>query len=495
MKLRQLFKEQEQTPEVADVIVFWMEGNETKQHVLTNVPMEVIRASDFEEQLRRIVRRNFNQIMIRYRVTGDVTSQGNVDGETPGTETPPVLTNKDNEEVPPVEQRPDEIEAPDTENEPEDEPEDEVEIPTVTADEMQAEIDAAVDDAETQNIEVEVVPDSNDEPSSIEVTPEDETGPPPSINGVEIVSPEDLDRMIDDYADSVDQDGDGINDETGEPVTRSSDLPQVNVPKIGGGLDGDTGDEGVAGEEGAVTGEQRAEIPSIIEELRDAMSGPGTSETQMINALKRIGSPAHLEAVIEMYREEYGDSLPQDMIDEFKFDLGGNNAAQVAEISRVMRPLGWEITGNRYLDMRWQKYEGGGSTDSSLPSESFAPTDDEREQMSEAVYIYEQILNDARENDNWSQVEPIEYTNENGEIAFIRNPAERFSLPDKPYSEDGSESITAADLADIKDSIAELFPLISGARLPDRPQGEGQPTRLTIGTGQFAFTRELEDQE
>jgi len=170
-----------------------------------------------------------------------------------------------------------------------------------------------------------------------------------------------------------DDDGDGIIDDTGEPVkiqTDMYDIPdasdiqrarefQAEVDaKFGGGADGDTGDEGVSGEEGAVTGEQRAEIPSIIEELRDAMQGPGTSEGQMIDALKRIGSPAHLEAVVQMYRQEYGDSLPQDMIDEFKYDLGGNNAAQVEEINRVMRPLGWEIVGMRYSTMRWQKIPG-----------------------------------------------------------------------------------------------------------------------------------------
>lgn len=170
-----------------------------------------------------------------------------------------------------------------------------------------------------------------------------------------------------------DMDGDGIIDDgetnAGEPVeirTEPYDVPTADTiqnardfgSSLGGGADGDTGDEGVSGEEGAVTGEQRAEIPSIIEELRDAMQGPGTSEGQMIDALKRIGSPAHLEAVVQMYRQEYGDSLPQDMIDEFKYDLGGNNAAQVEEINRVMRPLGWEIVGMRYSTMRWQKIPG-----------------------------------------------------------------------------------------------------------------------------------------
>jgi hypothetical protein len=338
MKLRQLFREQE-TPEVADVIVFWLDGDETVQHILYNVPVTEIRKSDFEDTLRQIIRRNFDRVLVRYQVVGDVTSQGNPDGNTPDTETPTVLTSPDNDEVEPVPQRPDEVEAP-------------------TADEIEAAIDAAADDAGVQNIEVEIIPDSDNEPLRIEVTPQDETEPPPSVNGVEIISPDELNRMLDDYADSVDQDGDGINDETGERVTRSSDLPPVSVPRLGGGLDGDTGDEGVEGEEGAVTGEQRAEIPSIIEELRRSLRGLGTNETRMINALKRIGSSAHLEAVVQMYRQEYDSSLPQDIIDEFKYDVGDRTAGQIEEINRVMRPLGWQIVGARYSTMRWQKYEG-----------------------------------------------------------------------------------------------------------------------------------------
>ena len=343
MKLRHLFREQEQA-NVADVIVFWMEGSETVQHVLYNVPLDVIRSPDFNDQLRAIVRRNFQKVMIRYQVVGDTTTQGNRDGQTPDTEIPTVLTSPENDDVEPIPQKPDEVEAPAPE--------------PVTADELEDNVEAAADDADVQNIEVEIIPDANNEPLRIEITPQDTSEPPPTFNGVRLISPEELDQMMDDYADSVDQDGDGINDETGERVTRSSDLPQVSVPRLGGGLDGDTGDEGVSGEEGALTGNQRAEIPSIIEELRDSIEGLGTNETQMINALRRIESSAHLEAVVQMYKQEYGDSLPQDIIDEFKWDPGRNNAAQVAEINRVMRPLGWEITGSRYSTMRWQKYQG-----------------------------------------------------------------------------------------------------------------------------------------
>lgn len=333
MRLRQIFKEQDDS-QVADVIVFWLEGNETVQHVLYNVPLSVIRAPNFEQQLRDIVRRNFQKVMIRYQVVGDTTSQGNLDGNTPDTETPPVLTSKDNEEVPPVEQTPDEVEAP-------------------TSTEIEDAIKDAAEDAGVENIEVEVIPDSG-EPQQVEITPQDETEPPPTIDGVEIISPAELDRMLDDYADSVDQDGDGFNDETGERVTRSSDLPPVNVPKWGGGLDGDTGDEGFEGEEGAVTGEQRAEIPSIIEEIYRSINGLGTNETRLIFALKRIESPAHLDAVLQMYRETYDQSMPQDIINDFRFQ-GGNTTKVLAEINVVMQPLGWELAGSQYFNLRWKK--------------------------------------------------------------------------------------------------------------------------------------------
>lgn len=350
MRLRQLFREQEQTPEVADVIVFWLEGNETIQHILYNVPVEEIRKPGFEELLRRIVRRNFNKVMIRYQVIGDVTSQGNPDGNTPDTEVPPVLTSKDNEEVPPVEQKPDEVEAP-AETTPKEEPAAE-EPPT--ADEIEDAIDAAAEKAGVQNIEVEVIPDSG-EPQQVEITPQDETKPPPTINGIEIISPAELNRMLDDYADSVDKDGDGLNDETGEPVTRSSELPPVNVPKLGGGQDGAEGDAGIEGEEGAVTGAQRAEIPSIVEELYRSLNGLGTNETRLLYALKRIESSSHLNAVLQMYRQTYNQSLPQDIIDDLKFQ-GGNTKKVIEEINKVMTPLGAQLVGSQWFNLRWVKF-------------------------------------------------------------------------------------------------------------------------------------------
>lgn len=334
MRLRQLFREQEQTSEVADVIVFWLEDGETVQHIFYNVPVEEIRKPDFEETLRRIVSRNFNKVLVRYQVVGDTTSQGTRDGQTPDTEVPPILTSRDNEEVPPVEQRPDEIEAPAT---------------------------------ASRNVEVTVI-NSRDLELAREYQQERFNAVDQDRDGIHDETGEQLPR--------INQDGSLTDPETGEVVgavagttyaerlqdalDQGAQTPNnfVGIVGQGGGQDGDTGDEGTEGEEGAVTGEQRAEIPSIIEELRTSLRGLGTNETRMINALKRITSPAHLEAVVQMYRQEYGSSLPQDIIDEFKFDLGDGSSRQVAEINRVMRPLGWEIIGSRYLDMRWQRFEG-----------------------------------------------------------------------------------------------------------------------------------------
>jgi hypothetical protein len=366
-----------------------------------------------------------------------------------------------------------------------------------------------------------------------ETKPEPEPEPEPEDDSrvsVELINQRDLDlarAYQQERFDTIDQDRDGVHDDTGETlpqINRDGSLTDPETGEVvgavagttyaerlqdaldqgaqtsdsfvgivgqGGGADGDTGDEGVEGTEGAVTGEQRAEIPSIIEELRAAMSGPGTSEGRMINALKRIGSPAHLEAVVQMYRQEYGDSLPQDMINEFKWDLGGNNAAQVEEINRIMRPLGWEITGTRYSTMRWQKYDGAGESSSTSTTEesTFQPTNEEREQMADANYIYDAIMSQVdQEAGYWTEVEPIEYTNAEGRIDFIRNPIQFFELPtDREYS--------AADMQDIKAKIGELFPLISGARLPNPEREEGGPMTITIDTGQFAYTRQLEGEE
>ena len=365
MKLRQLFREQEE-PQVADVIVFWLEGTKTVRHILYDVPLDFIRAPDFEEKLRRIVRRNFNQVMIRYQVSGDTTSQGNPDGNTPDTEMPTVITSKDNEEEPPVDQRPDEIEAPEPEAEPEPE---EVELDTF---EPEMDFDDIEQPSDPDRVSVTLIDgriadfkdwqrDQGEPISELAVV---ETGPQEGAlidrETMEIVGAVRGTEFAQTYQDAVDAALEQI-EATGQSAIMPDNYvgvigPESAAPAQGGGADGDTGDEGVEGEEGAVTGEQRAEIPSIIEELYRSISGLGTNETRMINALKRIGSPAHLKAVVEMYRETYNSSLPQDIIDEFRFQ-GGNTGKVIDEVNAVMRPLGQQLVGSQWFNLRWVKAE------------------------------------------------------------------------------------------------------------------------------------------
>ena len=364
MKLRQLFREQEE-PQVADVIVFWLEGTKTVRHILYDVPLDFIRAPDFEEKLRKIVRRNFNQVMIRYQVTGDTTSQGNPDGETPDTETPPVITSKDNEEVPPIEQEPDEVEAPRPEEEPE-----EVELDTF---EPEMDFDDIEQPSDPDRVSVTLIDgriadfkdwqrDQGEPISELAVV---ETGPEEGAlidrETMEIVGAVRGTEFAQTYQDAVDAALEQI-EATGQSAIMPDNYvgvigPESAAPAQGGGADGDTGDEGVEGEEGAVTGAQRAEIPTIIEELYRSISGLGTNETRMINALKRIKSPAHLEAVVQMYRETYNSSLPSDIIQEFRFE-GGNTTQVIEEINEIMRPLGYELTGSQWFNLRWEKLPG-----------------------------------------------------------------------------------------------------------------------------------------
>lgn len=346
MKLRELFiKEQNLEQDQYVVIVITVNGQEIE---VPGIPRNALNSSDFEDRLRSLIRRQIPNAEFRrwYVVDEDgeevdiaaLNPQPDPQGEIPPQEAP-----KTAGEPEPEPQTPD-ISQPETEPE------------AQTAGELEDNIDAATTAAGAENVEVEVVPDANNQPLRVEVTPPEQSSP--TVNGVEIISAAELDRMIDDYANSVDKDGDGLHDETGEPVRRSGDMPPVNIPRVGGGQDGDTGDQGTEGTEGAITGEQRAEIPSIIEELRDSITGPGTNETKMFNALRRIQSPEHLQAVRDMYRQQYGSSLPQDVMDEFKYDLGRGHAAQRRELNNIMRPLGWELVGARYANMRWQRYQG-----------------------------------------------------------------------------------------------------------------------------------------
>lgn len=351
MKLRDLLREQEEPERYRVAIV--LDGGTI---ILTvPIPLTALQKDDIEERLRAYIERHKNSYNIP---TTDFDVWYPVDEENNRIELPDVNV-PDVEIVNPSDAGPTE-------------PERNVATPGETETEPEIELPAT---ATPGGISANIVTpeDQRDEELAIAYQRE-------RFNTID----QDRDGVHDETGETLPQintDGSLVNPETGEVVgavagtTYAEKLQDaldqgaqtsdnfVGIVGQGGGADGDTGDEGVEGTEGAVTGEQRAEIPSIIEELRAAMSGPGTSEGRMINALKRISSPAHLEAVVQMYREEYGDSLPKDMIDEFKYDLGGNNAAQVEEINRVMRPLGWEITGTRYINMRWQKYEDGGEED------------------------------------------------------------------------------------------------------------------------------------
>lgn len=339
MRLRDIFKEQEQ-PATITLLTYYNEDGKEVVQPIEDFPLSVYNREGFDRWIRNWFSKNFpGKMLIRYAVQGNRDSQGNPVGRTPDTEVPPVLTSRDNEEVPPVEQKPEEqpLPTPDTTDEPKE------------------------------------TPPAEQEPEETppEETPPAEQEPEPELDGmdVEIISSNELAAMqYNAELSRRDQNDDGIDDETGEvqPLVyrdgtlRNPDNPEEVIgtvpgyeePKAGGGQDGAEGDAGIEGEEGAVTGAQRAEIPSIVEELYRSLNGLGTNETRLLYALKRIESTSHLNAVLQMYRQTYNQSLPQDIINDLKFQ-GGNTKKVIEEINKVMMPLGAQLVGSQWFNLRW----------------------------------------------------------------------------------------------------------------------------------------------
>jgi len=289
----------EQTAPGTVSVMVYFEDNTTQ--VIDDIPLSVFNSPDFMSQLRERLLRKYNKIVVRYAKVGDTNTQGNPDGNTPDTEIPTTLTTKQDKDIE-IQQRPDEVQAP-------------------------------VDDSDRT-----------------------------TWSGVTILSQSEVAAMYNARADRLDADRDNKDDETGEEVLRQDKQgnwvdaqgnpagPTISVPKLGGGSAGAEGEGGEEGQEGGPG--------SIIGDLYDAITGPGTNETKLIDALKRIKSPAQLTQVVRSYKEAHNSSLPDDIINEFFYDLGNNTPSVVEEVNNVMVPLGWRIVGNRYSTLRWEKVTG-----------------------------------------------------------------------------------------------------------------------------------------
>jgi len=381
MKLRELFLRE--ADEVYIVIV--RDSGEIIR--VPGIPASALNAADFEEKLQRLIDRDYPQGNISVRGKWTVVDNDGEEIDYRALNPDP----KPEGEIPPEDEIADPGETvpepePEPEAEPEPEPDIEIELPepstgvkfispmedfagrynrNVT---RQFDKDRDYRNDETGELQPRMTADGQlvDENGQVVGDIDDVLKDNPELLG-EAPYDERTQQIL-----QGDWDGDGIIDDgepnAGEPVkirTEPYDVPNADSiqyardfgSSLGGGADGDTGDEGVEGEEGAITGEQRAEIPTIIEELYRSISGLGTNETRMINALKRIKSPAHLEAVVQMYREEYNSSLPSDIIQEFRFE-GGNTTQVIEEINEIMRPLGYELTGSQWFNLRWEKLPG-----------------------------------------------------------------------------------------------------------------------------------------
>ena len=289
-------------------IVVYFEDNTTQ--TIEDIPLSVFNSPDFMSVLKDKFKK-YKKVVVKYSKVGDTTTQGNPDGKTPDTKNPTVMTTtKPSDDK--IAQKPDEVEA-----------------PTKT--------------------------DKWD-----------------NLMQVDIISSQDLDNMTaasaaqDERKKTIDKNGDGKDDKTGkmlpiiyndgslrDPFNTKKIIGYVpgatTVAKKGGGSEGEEGEGGEEGKEGTSI---------IVNNLYNAITGPGTDETTLIDALKQIKSPAQLSQVVKMYKESHNSSMSDDIINEFFYDLGNNTPDVIKEVNKVMGPLGWKMVGYRYSTLRWVKVAG-----------------------------------------------------------------------------------------------------------------------------------------
>jgi len=188
-------------------------------------------------------------------------------------------------------------------------------------------------------------------------TPPTETEPEPEISDVTMMNAQEVIDQQNAWADRVDANRDNLHDETGEQVNRMDNNmnyvdvdgnpvgPTINLPG-GGGNEGEAGDEGISGEEGGLPGDQEEAIPSIIEQLRQGLFGAGTNENKVLGALQRIQSREHFNAVVEMYQQEFGSNVIEDIISDYQREP--RSAENIAQINSVIVPFGYRFVYPEY---------------------------------------------------------------------------------------------------------------------------------------------------
>lgn len=304
-------KLQEKTDDFTVIVVF-IGG---KRYQITDILKKHMDAPTFAEAIKKMAERRFPNLKFKtFFVVGDdgkkvdgydfeVLKQKELDKDgVPDKKTDD--TTDDQGEIEPVDQEETEVEAEDVKKNIE---------------------DAAEESDEVDETEIEVTVD-NEEPAEL------------TVNGVQVVNADDLDKMMDEYADKVDKDGDGLNDETGEPVLRSDQLPKINLPSPGGD-EGESG-EGEEGEEGEVglTSGQLEIVPEIADEMYEALDGLGTSEQRWLRAVDRIENKEHYFAVAKAYQEKYKSKPLNDLVKDVQLDPEFP-VAFILEVNKLMTKL------------------------------------------------------------------------------------------------------------------------------------------------------------
>lgn len=311
---------------IKDAYIVLVRFSDDSQVRIGPIPVDVLTSTDFREKLIARLKRSYNDLTVsRFYIEGD-----------PGTNYPFDVLKRD------------EIADPDDVN---------------------AVPDFSDDDSETSDIG-EIEPQDGDETSS------DDDKQEFPVTGTRTISSAEAAEQYNSYADRVDKDRDNKHDETGEPVSRMNDegkfvdaegnildIPanSVNLPSFDPSKFEPSDSGGSGG--GGMTGEQEAEVPSIIEDLYNAMYGPGTDEGGIFAALRRVITPDHFIEVRKQYQNEYGDKLGERIKGEFQLEAvsgAPNLNAHLNELNAEMRRLGWELVrpkGVRIFNgLIWKKY-------------------------------------------------------------------------------------------------------------------------------------------
>jgi hypothetical protein len=493
-----IFENEIPDKDIYEVVVVFVNG---ERHIFRNIKKEHLNHPNFEKAIRKQVRRDISNDDIEgIFVVGDggeeypiqaINPAPKDDGEIPApgpdvtTDVPGEITPTDNNDNAPEapkttdDNRPSQTEP--TNVEPPEEGDASPEVPDDTIPKPEVSTDGS-DDIKPSDSDVAPEVSQKDD-QKVETPPPPSMTPPDEIETgipVEVLPPEQQD-LVPQVTDSPEPlEVEIISQEEFEEIMKLSQ-------EGGDGAEGEGGEAGGETGGGELTPGEIESIPDISAALYEALNGGifgfFTDEETIFTELDKITRRKHFDAVAKQYENIAGEKLTDRLVLHFQQE-GKKGAEDVKRLNDILKTFDIKLQGTTGDGLEG-KLEIADVEDDDTSSEdsSYTPSREEREQMSEANYLFDAIWSQLSGKEDYTNLENVQFTDADGKFRDV-DPAEYFGL-DEPA---GSVFPSAADALYIRQSIADKLPLIDAGSPPqENTERSNGPLRTQIDLGVFGY--------